>query len=279
VGIQCQETCVHPAHRGGAMLRGLFRCAEQAWRDAGVPFAFGFPTEEHMKLGGRLLRYREMFRLQVWRLSLTRGLRLQARLRPGCLRRLVYQAGALLSQIDRPAARSQSGVPGIADLRRFDASVDQLWQQLRTRIPCTVVRDAAYLNWRYVERPGRPFTVLGATRDGGLDGYCVFRDDLIRSDGWQAGAVFDLLAMDQPTASALLRAALRRMRAAGCAYALALTHPQFQIAPVLSAAGFAPEPAQTVIFCGKVYKPDLDIETLRRPADWLLSYGDTDHLG
>ncbi len=174
-----------------------------------------------------------------------------------------YEAGLLLSQLDRPVARTETGEPRVGNPPGFDTAADRLWDHVRTRIPCAAVQDAACLDWRYVERPRRPSRVHRGTCDGRLDGYRACREDLVRSDGWRAGAIFDLLAMDQSTASALLHKAHRRMRAARCAYALALTHPEFQFAPVLSAAGFAPEPEHTVIFGGKVYTSNLDIETPR----------------
>jgi hypothetical protein len=279
VAVQCEDVCIHPDYRGVAIMQALLRASERGL-PASVALGFGFPTAAHMRFGGRVLGYVEMFHLQVWHRRLARGLRVQARLRADWARRVAYAGGAFLRNLrDLRQAEMSDRTVRVADLRQFDAA-DGLWERVRRGLRSAVVRDAAYLTWRYLERPGRPFRVLGAIRHGRLDGYCVFRDDLVRPDGFRAGALMDLVATDTAAARRLVEAALGRMRAARCGYALALAHAAFVTAPTLAAAGFAPDPAEEMVsVCAKSYAPDLDVKALREPGDWLLAYGDTDHLG
>ena len=281
VAVQCEDVCVHPEHRGVAIMRAMVRANEESLRRARVALAFGFPTAAHLSFGSRFLGYAELFRLQVWHRRLARGLRVQAKLRSDWARRVAYTGGALLQNLRALRQPEMSDrTLRVAERRQFDVATDGLWDRVRGRLRAAVVRDAAYLTWRYSARPGRAFRVLHAVRHGRLDGYCVFRDDLVRSDRVRAGALMDLVATDRAAARALLEAALARMRAARCGYALALTHPAFETAPTLAAAGFAPEAAgETVSVCAKSYATDVDVNALREPSDWLLGYGDTDHLG
>lgn len=278
---QCHDVCVHPDWRGGRIVRGLLEANEAVWRRSGAPFAYGFPTEAHRKYGGRTMGYIEMFPLLVWRRPLTRGLRLQAVLHAEWARKAVYAAGALWRDVTaerRPKAAG--GDVLVVPLASFDDSVDQLWERVRSQVRFAVVRDAAYLRWRYLDAPGRPFRILGATRRDRLEGYCVFRDDLARPESCTAGAVMDLVATDPATAGGLLEETLAGMRKARCSYALALAHPKSPSASILADAGFEPEPGQEpVVFIFKSYRPGFDSEPLKQPANWLLTYGDTDHAG
>jgi hypothetical protein len=56
---------------------------------------------------------------------------------------------------------------------RFGPSHDELWTEVRAEYPVAVVRDASYLNWKYVEQPGQDFTRLEIRCDGKLTGVVV----------------------------------------------------------------------------------------------------------
>ena len=60
-------------------------------------------------------------------------------------------------------------------IERFDGACDDLWQALAPGRTVTAVRDADYMNWRYVDRPGCRYCRLGAYRGERLDGVIVFR--------------------------------------------------------------------------------------------------------
>ena len=48
-----------------------------------------------------------------------------------------------------------------------------LWQRAARDIRCAVVRDASYLNWKYVEQPGQEFMRLEMRDGGALVGNAV----------------------------------------------------------------------------------------------------------
>lgn len=278
---QAQDVCVHPQHRGGAVLKGLFKANEATERGAGVPFLFGFPTADHMKVGIRIFKYIDMFHLIVWFRPLTRGIGLQARLPAAALRAPAYALGARLQALRTPRLAFAGGdTVRIADMASFNHAADDLWELVRSRYCFAVVRDAAHLNWRYVARPGGRFRILGAWHGDRLAGYCVYRDNMVRPDCWRVGALMDLLAVEPAVARELAQVALDRMRAARCGYAVALAHPDSQVAPVLREAGFEPDPGMGEVHVAtRCYADGLDLTTYQRPAEWLLNYGDTDHLG
>jgi hypothetical protein len=48
----------------------------------------------------------------------------------------------------------------VHEVKRFDARHDRLWSESCHDIPCAVVRDSSYLNWKYVDQPGQDFLRL-----------------------------------------------------------------------------------------------------------------------
>jgi len=63
----------------------------------------------------------------------------------------------------------------VEPLRRFDRSFTELWERIACRFDLAVRRDAAYLNWKYVEPPHVRYSLVGLKRDDRFDGYAVFR--------------------------------------------------------------------------------------------------------
>ena len=59
------------------------------------------------------------------------------------------------------------------EVSRFGAEHDDLWSRVANHYTCAVVRDASYLNWKYVDQPGQDFVRLEIHRDNDLVGVVV----------------------------------------------------------------------------------------------------------
>lgn len=69
-------------------------------------------------------------------------------------------------------ARS-TGSTVVQSIERFSARHDALWQEASASYGCATVRDASYLNWKYVDQPGQEYTRLEVTRGDELVGCAV----------------------------------------------------------------------------------------------------------
>lgn len=56
--------------------------------------------------------------------------------------------------------RIASGTLNVREIPRFTAAHDRLWQEVEGHFTVAVVRDASYLNWKYVDQPGQSFVRL-----------------------------------------------------------------------------------------------------------------------
>ena len=143
------DSMVHPEHRKGLRRPGLYvETAYPFFRQFGGHGAdllhYGWPVEPAWRIGRTFLGY-EIVRTQIVHVR---------EVEPG--------ASAL--------------PPGIERMTRFDSGVGALYLRCRENWGASVIRDAVYLDWRFVERPGVRYHLLGARgADGVLRGYAVYR--------------------------------------------------------------------------------------------------------
>lgn len=72
-------------------------------------------------------------------------------------------------------ARSRPLKAEISPVRRFDERFTALWARLASSFDLAVRRDAAYLNWKYIDPPHVRYSVVALQRLGKLAGYAVYR--------------------------------------------------------------------------------------------------------
>lgn len=190
--------------------QGLFTtCASwlfERWRQAGVALVLGMPNERHgsrvQALGWRPLGSLEwlLFPLQPESLLARRlGIPGLSRLRVGG--RWWYAVTANRGAVDGDIVVSEISAPG--------DEFDRFWQRIAPQGGNGLVRDRAWLTWRYCRIPGRCYRLLKAARGtsgGAMLGYlvCGVRDP-------RALTIPELVVApgDATTFSALIRAALR----------------------------------------------------------------------
>lgn len=97
------------------------------------------------------------------------------------LRRPGWSVGAnrLLSAITLPwvrlVARTRPLEGEVRVIRQFDERFDALWARVSSKFAFVVRRDAAYLNWKYIQAPHVRYTIALLERDGDAAGYVVYR--------------------------------------------------------------------------------------------------------
>lgn len=179
-GAQAVDAVVDPAYRGRGVFTDLVRAALAD--EDGETFAavYAFPVEAayrgQVKLGFRL----------CWTVT-----PVYRPLLPGSRR------------------RSFEGLE-VSGVSRIDERFD-LFAGRSDEAAIHVERDAAYLQWRYLDHPVRSYEVLACSRGEELCGYCVFRVDRSRRPGRALLVDFRVAPGDAAAASALVQKALRAM--------------------------------------------------------------------
>jgi len=91
---------------------------------------------------------------------------------PTALNRLV---SAVTLPWIRLVSRSRPLEGEVRVVQRFDDRFTRLWERVAPKFALAVRRDAAYLNWKYIQPPHVRYTVAALERDEEVAGYVVYR--------------------------------------------------------------------------------------------------------
>ena len=225
-GAQALDAMVAPAARRHGLFVKLGDWVHTHMTEAGVALSYGIPNPISRaglvkRMGwdypGEIPRYvRVLDPGAVVEASGLKGLKAQAY-------RLALRAIQALRPGSRPSP-ADSRVQ-IREVTAFDARFDDLWVQVAGDFPIAVVRDCAYLTWRYAQNPLVRYTILIAERDGVLCGYTILshRD---MEKGVLAVAELIVVPGDVSAGLALLAAATAYAQKAGAAQVQCWMLPQ-----------------------------------------------------
>jgi hypothetical protein len=79
----------------------------------------------------------------------------------------------------------------VSEVKEIDDRFNTLWQQASFLHPIMLVRDRAYLDWRYIKRPDANYTIYISEQNGRLLGFVVLR--VTQNNGLQMGWIADIL--------------------------------------------------------------------------------------
>jgi hypothetical protein len=209
--VQSVDTMADPDYRRKGLFREVAGHSFGHWREAGAAFVYGLPNEQSAP-GFKSLGFAAPFAMQ-WRRFPLRPWAILAR-RSG-LPLPVKSLDALWLALISKKSRSTIA---LAEVSRADATIDGISERDPQR-RISVVRNASWVNWRYLSVPGAGYRVLVATGKDGPLGYAAFR-----SSG-SSGMVADVFALEDEAALALFRGAIERLREAGAESIVALAVP------------------------------------------------------
>ncbi|MEI6787783.1 MAG: GNAT family N-acetyltransferase [bacterium] len=191
---------------------------------------------------------------------------------------------ACLRGMERGAARKPASVHGalrVSRLDQFDYRFDLFWLRIRDDYPNMIVRDAAYLNWRYVDAPGNHYErILIENKSSGIiEGFAILGMTLWK--GRMRGRICELVTPrrgSRNAAHALISTSLKWMRSQNVDLADIWMLPHTHLRFLLRQHGFIPRQVKhgglqmSVLAAGSSLNPG----GWERPDNWFLSMGDSD---
>lgn len=213
------DAMVDPDHRRQGILTSLVKSAHQVWQDEGAVCVMALLNEQWGSLREKL-GWKKSFSLK-WHI---RPLRLEQI----ALRRLGVPISTpaplswLWNRYWQRFLQPDNGVV-VEVVSQAGEAIDELWERLNGNWPHSIVRDAAWINWRYLSAPDRPYRVLLARRNGRTVGYIVYW--LQSFPGGQAGIVADFLYADGGARDSLTAAVLEQLQAVGAETMIGLAVP------------------------------------------------------
>jgi hypothetical protein len=256
--------------RRGLLTQGVTR-AFADWKAHGIAFTLGLPNAQW---GSRTAAagWQPLFPLQ-W---LVRPLRPEV----FAARRLglpwLRHAGVvsrLWQRWMRNRPRPDSQVE-FREVTKADYIFDRLWERGASSAGFSVVRDSAWVQWRFLASPARRYDVVLGQRNGTPVGY--WATHVAKTDDKTSAFLAELFVpeRDEAARESLLAGAIARANEAGADILAALAVPGTTFHASLHRAGFLRGPAFGVHIVP--FAAALPLERMRRPASWHFSGAEFD---
>jgi GNAT superfamily N-acetyltransferase len=224
----------HPAARGKGIFSKLELRNEERAAKQGASLALGFTNPMAGPILVGKLGWRDLYRMRLW--------------------------ARVLRPVRAARRRGGGGLPATrgGTLERFGPEQERAWRGLQAVSRNGLVRNSAYLNWRYVDAP-KDYRAFASANGYAVVGHAVQK-------GVSSAVVCDLVGPRREQV-ALLRRCLREARG-GADVAIGVPAPGQRAA--FLALGFVPTP-MTIRVIGKPLRAGTTL-----PERWHFSPGDTD---
>ena len=275
----------HPDNRGRGIYVLLQREVDRLCGQDRILFNFGFSNEYSHRNCLRRLGYREIGRFPLWLLPFNLNRIVTSRTpKEGMLMRTAAFAANPFWSLARSMFgwRRKDPTMKIETAAAIPEEFDGFWQKAQAGQTNILVRDRAYLEWRFIRHPTRTYKVFLARSKGELRGYLVAR--MTRIEGIPCGVLVDILAENTPegekAAGRLIASFTRQARADGAAMAFSLILKHSPVARALRRNGFficpkpfLPRDFPIIIHWNMTGSPPASLYDLK---SWHLTLGDYD---
>ncbi|MCY2990274.1 MAG: GNAT family N-acetyltransferase [Planctomycetota bacterium] len=229
------DSMLHPGYQGRWVFMKLLRQAHQVWRSSGVTFWLGLPNENWGAARKKRLGIQDVFSLN-WKIRPFHIEHLLARRCQLPWPRSWTPLSAVWNRFwdgKRAIDRKIELIPVTQVTPEFDA----LWQSARPHLRVSIIRDANWVQWRFLASPDRQYQVLLAARSGTPVGYAAYR---IEEQNSRLALLAELFVDPSCPQSypGVLGATVRHFRQLGVDAAVTLAIPQTSTARLLDQAGF-----------------------------------------
>lgn len=282
------DTMTDPDYGREGIFSASAEACYAAMSERGFEFVYGFPNANSVGGIKRRLRWTMLMPTPVLVKPLDIGpLAARALGVPalggvlGMPARLLSKApGVVDAAVESVRARARGGPRlELLDFDAFEPWADRLWERCRDQHRLWVIRDEAFLRWRYDERPESEYRRLKVTVEGEVVGYAVFVVSE-RSEG-RIAFIMDLLVdLEVPgVTSLLLQGIEQRARSEGANLLSAMVGPGSPMRPSLLRHAYMPLPERffpkELHFGGRVLS---SAQQFYDPSAWQLTWGDVDVL-
>lgn len=216
-GSQAVDLAVHPSYRGRGIFIMIGRKLMEEAAKRNILVSYGIPNEPayrgHLKYGWFLASYISVLVRPVTKKGLiifvlSRIMNFLRNPSSESMSKLLSLMRNLKAQIYRNNNNTlDSHVYKIVNVNFFDHRFDRFWNEVQNQHTLIILKDAKYLNWRYLNKPNTKYFILAAVREGNIHGFIVLTLDTYST--LKRGHIVDLLAKSEDAIDYLLRSALK----------------------------------------------------------------------
>jgi len=271
IGAQQVDVAILPEHRRGGVYFQLAEAIANEGARRRLAFGFGFATGESRALSTEFLGFTEVAPIRRWVKVLNYSHYAGSLLG----RRAASALGAVASTLGRVGRDGPGRQPdGVVPIERFDPRFERL--SLEPPLGAIMVaRDAAYLNWKYVDCPTTRYRRYALEENGAPRGYGVFHS--YRERGALRGVIDELVCPADADAARLLASATAALAAKGAVNVICWLPSWHPLANRLRAEGFRAREARNFLIVVPNPASAFEAARLNDERNWYYMHGDSDY--
>lgn len=166
----------------------------------------------------------------------------------------------------------------VREIARFGTAHDRLWDRVKSDYAVAVVRDASYLNWKYVEQPGQTFLRLEIVRGDEVSAVAVIAfQEPAGAYAYRRARLTEVVvsATDEDLVWALFEAVRQACRGRA-ADLIVFDVINASLVRQAMRFGFVRRPPTRVLLVSVGEQPTEAAQLTRQAANWLITRGDSD---
>ena len=273
------DNMVHPDYRGLGVYKQIRQKVDELVKQGNIQFLYTFTNQVayyiNLKIGSRSLFKKTPLWVKPLRMENNVSRYLGGNGIPSWLLTVTGRGFIkFTTRSENYKVRTQ-----VKEIKEVDERFDSLWEQASSHHKIMMVRDRAYLDWRYIKRPDANYTIYISEQGNQLLGYIVVR--IIEDNGLQIGWITDILtsSKETPASTDLIWRAIQYFRSNEVDLVLCTLPSRAYLAHSLRRQGFLfasrwqkAISAVTV----KLITPKYDESFITNPHSWYITRGDTD---
>jgi len=199
--LDCEQRCdlvVHPDHRRRGIFKKIHTKLNESSLKSGVKFSYAIEGNpiviNHMKKIG-VQTFNNKAKNLYWINDIDKFLKQYEK---SFLYKIVLILYKLMSKIKHLRLNYSMGKKSliIKDIHKFDERFDDFWLEVSKDYDYILIRDRAYLNWRYCDPRGGLYTIKVAEELGKILGYVVLRINRYQ-ENYLIGNIVDVLILPE----------------------------------------------------------------------------------
>ena len=273
--LQSFDTLTDHRHRGKGLFTQLASTLIEIETAKGNELVFGFPNEN--SVGGFVKKLGFSYFGEVP--FLIKPLKISYIIKKFTAKNKLSKEEDTNSQLLAPAEIILQNGASLKNIDLFGEDYDLFWNKIKVNIPVGVNRNAAYMNWRFVHKPGANYLRYGFYEGEEFKGVIVFT--LKNKHGGKAGYLMELLfdPENKQAGKELLKFSSRILKENKADVILAWCFKHSFNYITFKQAGFFDFPEkmrpQKLGFIIKVLKSTFEKDILKI-KNWYISYSDSD---
>jgi len=218
-GSQAVDLAVHPSFRHKGMFLEIGKKLMQNAANEGIPISYGVPNEPayrgHLKYGWFhvseipiLIKIMSNKGFAIFVLAKFLGLVRRPHFK--LMLKFMVQIKNLIKVF---FIGHYKNVLFTNDFKKhivssFNERIDKLWKKASKQFRLIIVRNAEYLNWRYVRKPHSKYAILTVEKNCGIEGFVVLSTEIHGPLKLKEGFIVDIFAKSENAIHSLLQLAL-----------------------------------------------------------------------